>query len=1065
MNNNYIRIRKTNTSKITQQIKKNFKTSSNNNISNNHYSSKIKSDFNSNNINIPFDNSNKLNKNNKASNTSLLAKRGQMNPSLYNRNMRLQCYESVNKTNDQIDPRRENINQRLHLNNNNNFNDKQNHLSFKKINCNYNNSNNFEKIRENYSYYESKYLKNSFKDIENNKNLYNSKINDNNFILYSNENKNILNLNNKNVSKRIINESNMTIKSDINNSNLKNNFDLYNKRSKIEKIKTLINVSENRNKKRALIIRNSNLRKNTTYKTSKELNHTRNILNKYILPHSLSIDIVNYNDRYHSPSKPLQEKHNLSEFHNFSNVTKIRLEKYNSSKNFNRIVAKKIDFTPSDNKNKKIQMINEYKSNAIGVKKSENMSIRKIPISPREKNMNNNTNVNINNKNQKGNITLSNIKSNEKENKIKSIHSYTTTKQQENQFQYGQSQIRKNLNKKSFIKGINILDNNKFKKSVSTEINYTLNNKIIEKDISLNNNNAIQVTSDELLNEKNYKKRPVAIQNNNNIEEAKYMNNKNKEIILHKDLVNKKLKKQRSEIINNDKPGKRMNSQQQLIINKRKPDEDTKVENTLLKQNSKIIALNEYNPTNFTEKKISIKYKSNRNIPIINTNLFKNYNNDKVPDNMDKINNNFIHTIPISKNIPSNQQFLENNSSYYSKKNTTNNFNNFNSTKNLKQKNRRLSDFSKYESRPSIKIYHGNMKNNEINNDEEWDHAQYMGIRKTTYDPGSKPRKNKNKNIVNLLKNSFLNSEFSQNAYIKSCESITVPGKKENGNKKINQDSFIIERNINGVLNFNIFGVLDGHGEYGHYASQFVSKYVISHIKNHPLIKKCDDPKEIYQKLILNGYEIIANLFTDADIQIQKEKFDVQNSGTTCIIVIQLEEKIICANTGDSRAIIIYNKDNNDNLVNTKIYNLSYDCKPELPNECKRIYECGGCVERALDDNDQEGGPYRVWVYGEDYPGLAMSRSIGDLDAKKIGVIPNPQIVEYTIDSNSKYMLIASDGIWEFISNEEAMRIGNKFYLRNDANGLCNELYKESVNFWIKEDCIIDDITLIVVFF
>jgi serine/threonine protein phosphatase PrpC len=94
-----------------------------------------------------------------------------------------------------------------------------------------------------------------------------------------------------------------------------------------------------------------------------------------------------------------------------------------------------------------------------------------------------------------------------------------------------------------------------------------------------------------------------------------------------------------------------------------------------------------------------------------------------------------------------------------------------------------------------------------------------------------------------------------------------------------------------------------------------------------------------------------------------------------------------------------------------------------------------------------------------------MSRSIGDLDAKKIGVIPNPQIVEYTLDSNSKYMLIASDGIWEFITNEEAMRVGNKFYLRNDAMGLCNELYRESVNYWLKEDCVIDDITLIVVFF
>jgi len=1072
MNNNYISIRKTNTSKISQQIKRNINTSSNSTILNIHYPSKVQSDFISKNNCIIFDNPNKSNKNsnNLNSNAHLLLKRGQLNPILHNHDMHSQNYDILNhKTNIKTDSRRENINSRSNLNNNNFINDKQNHLSKKKINGNYDNTNNVEKVRENYSYYESKYSKNSFKDKENNKNLYNNKFNDNNFIIYSNENNNTLNLNNKNDSKKIINESNMVIKSDINNTNLKNNNDLYNKRSKIGKIKTLVNVSESRSKKRALIIRNSNLRNNTIHKTSKELNHTQNILNKYILPHSLSISIENNKDRYHSPSRPLQEEQNLSEFHNFSNVSRIRLEKYNSSKNFNSIVAKKIDFTPSDqpncNKNKKIQLINEYKSNALGIKKSENMSIRKIPISPREKNMNN-TNVNSNNKNQDANNILYNIKSNEKENKIKNIHSYTSSKIQENQ--YGQPQIRKNLNKKSFIKGINILDNNKFKKSVSTEINYTLNNKIIEKDISLNNtnNNTMQGSNHEFINEDNYKKRPLVVKNNNDKEEVKYMNNKNKEKISNNILIKNKLKKQRSEIIHNDKPEERMQSQQQLIINKRILNEDTKDENTLLKQNSKIMTLYEYNPINFTEKKFSKKNKSNKNVPIINANLSRNYNiSNKALHSMDKINNNFIHTILTSKTKPSNPQFLENNSSYYSKQNPANKFKNLSSTKSQKPKSRRLSDFSKYESRPSIQIYNGNIKNIDIDNEEEWDHSQYMGIRKTTYDPGSRPRKNKKRDIDNLLKNAFLNSEFSQNTYIKSCESITVPGKKENGNKKINQDSFIIERNINGILNFNIFGVLDGHGEYGHYASQFVSRYVISHIKNHPLIKKCDDPKEIYQKLILNGYEIIANLFTDADVQIQKEKFDVQNSGTTCVIVIQLEEKIICANTGDSRAIIIYNKDNNDNLVNTKIYNLSYDCKPELPNECKRIYECGGCVERALDDNDQEGGPYRVWVYGEDYPGLAMSRSIGDLDAKKIGVIPNPQIVEYTIDSNSKYMLIASDGIWEFISNEEAMRIGNKFYLRNDANGLCKELYKESVNFWIKEDCVIDDITLIVVFF
>ena len=320
--------------------------------------------------------------------------------------------------------------------------------------------------------------------------------------------------------------------------------------------------------------------------------------------------------------------------------------------------------------------------------------------------------------------------------------------------------------------------------------------------------------------------------------------------------------------------------------------------------------------------------------------------------------------------------------------------------------------------------------------------------------------------MTNLLKNTVMSSELkAKPSFIKSCESLNIAGRNDEGNTKINQDSYIIERNINGILNFNIFGVLDGHGEDGHYASQFVKRYMINHIKNNPLIKKCEDPKEIYAKLTQNGYSIIANLFTDVDIQIQKEKFDYKNSGTTCVLVIQLEDKIICANTGDSRAIMIFDKSRDDNLINSKIYPLSYDCKPELPNERKRIYECGGCVEKALDENDEEGGPYRVWAYGEDYPGLAMSRSIGDMDAKKIGVIPNPQIIEYNINYNTKYMLICSDGIWEFINNEEAMKIGNKFYLRNDAMGLCQELYRKSVDYWLQEDIVIDDITVVAVFF
>ena len=187
-------------------------------------------------------------------------------------------------------------------------------------------------------------------------------------------------------------------------------------------------------------------------------------------------------------------------------------------------------------------------------------------------------------------------------------------------------------------------------------------------------------------------------------------------------------------------------------------------------------------------------------------------------------------------------------------------------------------------------------------------------------------------------------------------------------------------------------------------------------------------------------------------------------SGTTCNIVIQLEENIICANSGDSRSILVYDEINFENNL-TKIYPLSYDCKPELPNEKKRIESCGGSVQQDIDENNKPCGIYRVWVKGKKYPGLALSRSIGDTDAKKIGVIPNPQIIEYTLGIQSRYMMVRSDGIWEYINNEEVMKIANKYYLKNDAKGLCQDLTNISTSRWLKEDMAIDDITVVVVFF
>ena len=53
---------------------------------------------------------------------------------------------------------------------------------------------------------------------------------------------------------------------------------------------------------------------------------------------------------------------------------------------------------------------------------------------------------------------------------------------------------------------------------------------------------------------------------------------------------------------------------------------------------------------------------------------------------------------------------------------------------------------------------------------------------------------------------------------------------------------------------------------------------------------------------------------------------------------------------------------------------------------------CGGEVRQLKNELGEYIGPYRVWAKNGDYPGLAMSRSIGDLKGKNIGIIPDPGI-------------------------------------------------------------------------
>ena len=292
---------------------------------------------------------------------------------------------------------------------------------------------------------------------------------------------------------------------------------------------------------------------------------------------------------------------------------------------------------------------------------------------------------------------------------------------------------------------------------------------------------------------------------------------------------------------------------------------------------------------------------------------------------------------------------------------------------------------------------------------------------------------------------------------VKNVASQSQAGKGEDGFTKVNQDSFLVLQNEYNLKDFNIFAVMDGHGVNGHLVSRFVTKYFTSFFKKNKKMNSSNaNEDQIFYRLKKNDHDVLKRAFRHAERDIEKNSdIDANFSGTTCVMVFQIGNRILCGNVGDSRAIMV---------KGDKAIPLSIDQKPNDPEESKRIKENGGEISQYEEDGEKSG-PFRVWQKGEVYPGIAMSRSIGDFIASKLGVIPEPKFIEEKIDKDTKFIIVASDGIWEFLDNDAVKNITMPYYEKNDPNGACKELIKRATEFWNQEDIVVDDITCIAVFF
>ncbi|KAL0365930.1 UNVERIFIED_CONTAM: putative protein phosphatase 2C 11 [Sesamum radiatum] len=181
-----------------------------------------------------------------------------------------------------------------------------------------------------------------------------------------------------------------------------------------------------------------------------------------------------------------------------------------------------------------------------------------------------------------------------------------------------------------------------------------------------------------------------------------------------------------------------------------------------------------------------------------------------------------------------------------------------------------------------------------------------------------------------------------------------------------------------------LFGVFDGHG--GFRTAEYLKKYLFENLSSHP-------------DFLRDTKSAIVEAFKQTDTNyLNEEKGQQKDAGSTASTAVLVRDKIFVANVGDSRVVAC--------RAGSAIP-LSIDHKPDRSDERERIEQAGGFVVWA--------GTWRVGGV------LAVSRAFGDKLLRPY-VVADPEIQEEEVDG-VEFIIIASDGLWNVLSNKDAVTI------------------------------------------
>lgn len=266
----------------------------------------------------------------------------------------------------------------------------------------------------------------------------------------------------------------------------------------------------------------------------------------------------------------------------------------------------------------------------------------------------------------------------------------------------------------------------------------------------------------------------------------------------------------------------------------------------------------------------------------------------------------------------------------------------------------------------------------------------------------------------------------------------------QQGMKGTNQDAMLVWENFSSQEDTIFCGVFDGHGPYGHLVSKKVRdslplklcaqwKVTLTADQNNSMVGDMDseetsismddewchstfDENAKLPEIFLHLRRSFLKAFKLMDKELKLHPaIDCFCSGTTAVTIVKQGRDLVIGNVGDSRAVLgMRDKDNSLTAVQ-----LTVDLKPNLPREAARIQKCNGRVFSLQDEPEVA----RVWLPNNDSPGLAMARAFGDFCLKDFGLISVPDVSYRYLTEKDEFIVLATDGVWDVLSNKEVVDI------------------------------------------